>query len=160
MAGQIAAHVTLVYPAELRRTDSLPRIAERVAARTPPFTAELGPAYFVGSPADGVFFRVRDVDGGIGGYRAAAIQPDRMVDFPPHVTIVHPRTSDRGAAAWNELADLRLTLRFVVSEVVVTAPDGDRWRTRAVLPLTRPSRSMTAARAATTCAGTAANGRS
>jgi len=32
------------------------------------------------------------------------------IDFPPHVTIVHPHTSRRGGQAWAELAGTRISL--------------------------------------------------
>jgi hypothetical protein len=83
MAGQIAAHITLVYPEELPRSASLPRLAEVAAADTPPFTVGLGPAFYVGSPADGMYLRVDDVDAGVAAYRAGVLEPDRMVDWLP-----------------------------------------------------------------------------
>lgn len=42
MAGQIAAHITLVYPEELPCSAGSPRLAEKAAARTAPFTVALG----------------------------------------------------------------------------------------------------------------------
>jgi hypothetical protein len=92
------------------------------AARTAPFTIALGSAFYAGSPADGVFFHVHDVDGGISLFRATAVPPGRVIDFPPHVTIVHPRTSDRGRQAWDELAG--------------TAFRRGHWQTLRSLPLT------------------------
>jgi hypothetical protein len=67
MAAQIAAHVTVTYPAEIPTTE-------------------------------------------------------------PHVTIVHPRTSEDGAVAWKELAGTSLQGETIVERVVITAFDGRRWQ--------------------------------
>jgi 2'-5' RNA ligase len=104
MASRIAAHVTLVYPEEVPDSASLEHLAAAAAASTAPFTISLGPAFFTGSPAAGVLLRVRDPDNGIGAFRAQVVSPGRGVDFPPHVTIVHPRTSGLGQQAWQQLA--------------------------------------------------------
>ena len=136
MARQIAAHVTLIYPEEIPASTDLGQLAVTAAASTAPFTIALGPAFHVGSPADGVFFHVHDLDGGIGLFRATAVPPDRMIDFPPHVTIVHPRTSDRGHQAWDELAGTHIDARFTITHVALTASSGDRWQTLRLLPLT------------------------
>jgi hypothetical protein len=67
--------------------------------------------------------------------RAAVVPAERMIDFPPHVTIVHPRTSDRGQQAWEELAGTHLDARFTITHVAVTAFSGGRWLTLRLLPL-------------------------
>ena len=136
MARQIAAHVTLIYPEELPDGADLGQLAAAAAARTPKFSIALGPAFYVGSPADGVFLHVHDIDRGIALFRAIAVPPARMIDFPPHVTVVHPRTSDRGRQAWDELADTHIDARFTVTQVAVTAFSGNRWQTLRLLPLT------------------------
>ena len=135
MARQIAAHVTLIYPEEVPVGADLERRAVSATAATPPFTLALGSAFYAGSPEDGVFVQVHDLDGGIGSFRAAAIPPGDMIDFPPHVTIVHPRTSGRGHQAWAELAGTRIDARFTITQVAITASGGDRWQTRRLLPL-------------------------
>jgi 2'-5' RNA ligase len=129
MARQIAAHVTLIYPREIAGPAELVAAAERAAARTPPFQIAVGAPMHTGSLADGVFLRVDDLDGGIRRFRAAAVPAGRALDFPPHVTIVHPRTSGQGERAWAELAGLTLSLTFTITEVAITAFDGDRWQT-------------------------------
>jgi hypothetical protein len=136
MARQIAAHVTLVYPEELPPGAELEQLAATGAAATAPFRLALGPAFYVGLPADGVFLRVHDLDTGLARFRAAAIPPGRMIGFPPHVTIVHPRTSDRGRQAWDELAGTRIDARFTVTHVAVTADTGHHWQTLRLIPLT------------------------
>ena len=59
-----------------------------------------------------------------------------MFDFPPHVTIVHPRTSDPGEQAWNDLATAQVDGSFILTEVAITASSGDRWQTVPLLTLT------------------------
>ena len=64
----------------------------------------------------------------------------RQGDFPPHVTIVHPRTSDRGRQAWDELASIGTGARFTITHVAITAYDGNHWQTLRLLPLTGTGR--------------------
>lgn len=136
MARQIAAHVTMIYPEEIPGPASLGRRAAVAAASTPPFTLETGPAFHAGSPADGVFLRVHDLDGGLRSFRAAAVPSVDAIGFPAHVTIVHPRTSNLGEQAWAELATCSISVRFTITRVAITAFDGDRWQTLRILPLT------------------------
>jgi len=136
MASQIAAHITLLYPEEVPDPSELDQLAQAAAARTPPFTISLGPAFYAASPADGVFFHVHDIDSGIRSFRTRTVPPARAIKFPPHVTIVHPRTSRLGQQAWQALAEVRLDAQFTVNEVAITASDGRRWHTMRRLPLT------------------------
>ena len=136
MARQIAAHVTLIYPEEITDPADLVARAARAAARSAPFTIGVGAAMHAGLPADGVFLRVDDLDDGIRAFRAAAIPPGQAIDFPPHVTVVHPRTSGQGERAWAELAGARIHVRLTITQVAITAFDGDRWSTRHILALT------------------------
>ena len=138
MARQIAAHITLIYPEEIPDPTELDEVAEIAVASTRPFNIVLGPAFYVGSPADGVFFRVHDIDGCIGSFRARTVPPARAIDFPPHVTIVHPRTSCLGKQAWQALAATQLDAQFTVIHLAITAFDGLRWHTVRRLPLTGP----------------------
>src|SRR5207248_696543 len=84
----------------------------------------------------GVSFRVDDVEGGLRRARELLTRPDFTPgDVEPHLTIVHPRTSRRGAEAWLELRSVRLTTEFEVCEIAVTAWDGQRWPTVASFTL-------------------------
>lgn len=136
MARQIAAHITLIYPQEITDPAELVAQAVRAVARTAPFTIAVGHPVHDGSPADGVFLQVDDIDGGIRAFRTAAVPPGRAIDFPPHVTVVHPRTSAQGERAWAELAGTRIQLRCTISRVAITAFDGGRWQTLQILALT------------------------
>lgn len=127
MAAQIAAHVTVIYPEEIPGPARLVERAAAAAAVTAPFDLETGPAFYDGSPSGGVFLQVRDLNGGLRAFRAAAVPAGSMISFPPHITIVHPRTSGLGERAWAELAACSLSIRFTVMCVTITATDGHRW---------------------------------
>jgi 2'-5' RNA ligase len=138
MAQQIAAHITLIYPEEIADPAELIARAIRAAASTPPFSISVGVPIHAGNPADGVFLRVGDMAGGIRRFREAAVPAGHAIGFPPHVTIVHPRTSRHGEQAWNELAGLHVDARFTITEVAITAYDGQRWPTLLTIPLAGP----------------------
>ena len=140
MARQIAAHVTVVYPEEIPAPASLQERAAAAAATTAPFDLQTGPAFYHGSLSSGVFLQVHDLDGGLRAFRTAVVPPGNAVSFPPHITIVHPRTSALGEQAWAELAACSLSIRFTVTCVAITAFDGHRWPALRVLHLaTTPS---------------------
>lgn len=127
MTRQIAAHVTLVYPEEVPDPSGLDRLVRAAAASTPSFHIALGHPFYVGSPAEGVFLRVHDLEGSIASFRAKIVPPDRAINFPTHVTIVHPRTSSLGDQAWRALTSAHFDTQFTVTHVAITATDGDRW---------------------------------
>jgi 2'-5' RNA ligase len=138
MAQQIAAHITLIYPEEIADPAELIARATRAAASTPPFSIAVSTPVHGGNPADGVFLRVDDIADGIRRFRETAVPASHAIDFPPHVTIVHPRTSRHGEQAWNELADTHLDARFAITGIAITAYDGQRWPTLQTIPLTGP----------------------
>jgi 2'-5' RNA ligase superfamily len=138
MARQIAAHVTLIYPEEIADPALLTAQAAHAADHTGPFTIMVEAPFHSGSPADGIFMHVSDPDQGIARFRATAMPADHAIDFPAHITLVHPRTSSRGMRAWADLADVRFDARITIAEVAVTAYDGDRWLSLQTIPLTGP----------------------
>jgi len=135
MARQIAAHVTVVYPEEIPGPARLEKQAAAAASTTAPFYLETGPAFYDRSPSGGVFLQVHDLDGGLRAFRAAVVPAGSTISFPPHITIVHPRTSGLVEQAWDELAACPLSIRFMVTCVAITAFDGDRWPALRVLHL-------------------------
>ncbi len=59
--------------------------------------------------------------------REALLRPPFLATtYPPHVTIVHPRTSDRGRECWESGPYRPDESVFTVAEVAVTAFDGAR----------------------------------
>lgn len=135
MAGQIAAHLTVVYPEEVPDPASLQERAAAAAATMAPFDLQTGPTFYHESPSSGVFLQVHDLDGGLRAFRTAVVPPGNAISFPPHITIVHPRTSALGEQAWAELATCSVSIRFTVTRVAITAFDGDRWPALRVLHL-------------------------
>jgi len=136
MQRQIAAHITLVYPNEIADPAELVERVACAAGRIAPFAVAVGPPFYEGSPAEGVFFSVSDPHDGLGRFRAVAVPEGEAVSFQPHVTIVHPRTSRRGEQAWAELAEIHVDVAFTVADIAITAYDGDRWVTLQAIPLT------------------------
>jgi 8-oxo-dGTP pyrophosphatase MutT (NUDIX family) len=135
MASQIAAHVTVGYPADIADLDEMTaRVA--AAANHDAFAIELGAVATDRDPADGVFVGVRDVDRGFARVRHAIVGGrDDGTPAVPHVTLVHPRMSGLGALAWRALDGADLRGRFVTRSVAVTAFDGRRWVTTSEHPL-------------------------
>ncbi|MGN6676273.1 MAG: hypothetical protein ACTHKL_00640 [Streptosporangiaceae bacterium] len=79
---------------------------------------------------------VSDPDDGIALFRAIAMPEGRATGLPPHVTIVHPRTSTRGMQAWAELANLPFDTGITITQIAITAYDGNQWPTLQTIPLT------------------------
>lgn len=127
MAGQIAAHVTLVYPQEIPGAEWLIEKLRDVCPATAPLHLRLGPLAYFGRPEDGVYVEVADMEGACRQWRARVLHTP--AEFPLHVTLVHPRTSPRGRECW-EQTNLQLPAsEFLVNEVAVTAFDGAKWVT-------------------------------
>ena len=53
--------------------------------------------------------------------------PFHPVAFPPHVTIVYPRTSPRGRDFWDTGGYRREAQEFTAAKVTITAFDGTAW---------------------------------
>lgn len=137
MSRQISAHVTLIYPWEAPDSASIAHRVKAVAGQCRPFRLRVADLVLDGpGSGSGCGFRVDDVDGGYRRLRSSALTPPMMPgDVPPHVTVVHPRTSSRGPEAWDELGSIRLDIEFSAVEVAITAWDGDRWLTIESIPL-------------------------
>ena len=128
MADRIAAHVTLIYPAEGPAVDLLVERLQAVAAAHAPFALRLGGLGCFESPERGVYLAVHDVDGGYERLRAAVLRPPfRPLAFPPHVTLVHPGTSRRGLELWERARPAWSGREFTVAEVAITGFDGAQW---------------------------------
>src|SRR5687767_9678117 len=101
MAALIPAHITLVYPREAPLVGLLVERLQNASAQALPFRLRVGGSACFGRPEDGVYVQIVDLDGGYSKLRATILQPPfEPVQFPPHVTLVHPRTSSRGRACW------------------------------------------------------------
>jgi len=128
MAGQIAAHVTVAYPQEAPLAKMLGERVQAASATMTPFRLRLGTIACFERPEGGVYVEVEDPDGGYNRLRAALLGPPFLpLDFPPHVTLIHPRTSTRGPAFWEQRPHHQYELEFTVGEIAITAFDDTRW---------------------------------
>ena len=130
MFAQIAAHVTLVYPREAPSAAALVERLRTMAPRIRPFRLRLGRLACFGRPEKGVYVQVDDVDGGYASARDRLLRPPWSAwPVVPHVTVVHPRTSARGAELWRDGRHTLDPRQFLVTEVAITAFDGAHWFT-------------------------------
>lgn len=139
MAAHIAAHVTVAYPEEAPNLDLLVERLRAATATIAPFRLRLGGFACFTRPEDGVYIAVDDVDGGYRRLREEMLRPPfHPLAFPPHVTIVHPRTSRRGRDFWDRGRCRTPGVEFTPTELAITAFDGARWVVRMTFPLERP----------------------
>ncbi|MBE1612182.1 2'-5' RNA ligase family protein [Actinopolymorpha pittospori] len=117
----VPAHVTVTYPEETGDDEMLLRRASRCVALTRAFRLRMGGVFAEDDGRGGVFFAVEDAEQGWARLRRDLLAPPfRSLDFPPHVTVVHPGTSRHGPACLAELAGRRLHGEFEVSELLFT----------------------------------------
>ncbi|MET9019664.1 2'-5' RNA ligase family protein [Actinopolymorpha sp. NPDC004070] len=109
MAARAPAHVTVTYPEETGDDELLLSRAEDVCADMTCFRLRLTGVFSEDGGRGGVFLSVEDVDGGWARLRRHLLAPPfRPVDFPPHVTVAHPRTAPDGPACRAALTGRRL----------------------------------------------------
>ena len=129
MATGVPPHVTLVYPEEFNdHRQILVDRAEDAAAMVGPFALHLDGLVTHGDRGEsGVFAAVSDPTGSWQRLRQTIVRPPlEPRDVAPHVTVVHPRTSDRGAAAWSQLQGSAISGSFVVREFCLTSTSVER----------------------------------
>jgi 2'-5' RNA ligase len=141
-AAQMGVHATLTYPEE---TPDAALLAERLDALgrwAGPLPLRLTDVAVYGDAEGGVHVRVEDPAGAYLGARAQLLAPPfdaYAVELAvPHVTLVHPRTSDRSAEAWAELAGMRLDVDVLIERVALIAFDGFGWPASKVVEFTGP----------------------
>ncbi|MBK1786461.1 NUDIX domain-containing protein [Prauserella cavernicola] len=101
MAAVAPPHVTLSYPEEVTDERLLLDRMAAVAEHQPPFHLTLAQSF---TREGGTFLGLLDVEGGWARLRETLLAaPFRAVDFPPHLTVAHPRTSHHGEACAQEL---------------------------------------------------------
>lgn len=128
MTSQIAAHVTVAYPDEVGDVSALRRVVERCTEEVTPFRLAVGAVAHHGDPAGGIHVEVADVDGGWRTLRGSIAGPAAS-RVTPHVSLPHPRTTDRGARAWQRVHGSVFEGEWLVERVSITAFDRRRWRT-------------------------------
>ena len=129
MAAQIPAHVTVAYPSEIGSLDCAHGRLAEVVAGVAPFRLMLGQMRCDEELGTWTFVDVDDVDGGWAVLRERLLGTSDATGARPHVTVVHPRTTNRGPAAWAALQGRRFDGAFTVTDVAVTAFDGRVWQT-------------------------------
>jgi 8-oxo-dGTP diphosphatase len=122
MAEGVPAHVSLVYPEEVVDFDALLERARRVTPDRVGFHLDVREILRTEEP-DGVFvgLAASDRTGALSTLRHALLPPrSTPLGIPPHVTVVHPRTSNRGDAAFASLRDAGIAGSFAVTEICST----------------------------------------
>lgn len=139
MAAVVPAHVTVTYPEESDDDALLLKRAASYAELHGAFMLRLGEIFGEDDGRGGVFFAVQDVEKEWTQVREHLLAPPfRPMDLPPHVTVVHPRTSPDGAACLAELAGFRLDAEFTVNELLFTETSAETFSVLRRFALRRP----------------------
>lgn len=121
MARGVPPHVTLAYPEEFDDQELLLERARVAGTAIGPFSLVCGEVVACDGGANGVFLAVEDASGSWNELRKSLLStPFSRFDVLPHLTIVHPRTSDRGAAAWRDLRGWRPDIPVRASALAFT----------------------------------------
>jgi 2'-5' RNA ligase len=119
------AHVTVAYHDEAPEAAVLIERVHLAAARTPPFSLEVGAAARFAPPAHGAFLTVADPARGVEAIRQLLLAPPftRRRRFGLHVTLLHPDQGTRLDDAWPAFAALSPPGRFLVTQLEVVDAD-------------------------------------
>ncbi|MEZ5246061.1 MAG: NUDIX domain-containing protein [Acidimicrobiales bacterium] len=145
MAAGVDPHVTLVYPEEYTDLELLMARARSAAVGVSPFT--LSAARFVTDGDDGqngVFAEFGVPSDSWNRLRHELLAPPfAPTETRPHLTIVHPRTSNLGPYAWTELGSRPARCHLVANELALTATIASNQRTTLErLPFTGTTRAV------------------
>ncbi|SDM37002.1 ADP-ribose pyrophosphatase YjhB, NUDIX family [Allokutzneria albata] len=136
MAALVPPHVTVAYPEEVPDVDLLVRRTTALAQETAPMAIRLTSVVADDEGRGGVFVAVDDSQRGWAGLRLGLLRPPfRGSGYPPHVTLVHPRTSKSGPAAYRALRGTRMDLPVVIDEIALTETGPDHFRVLQTFPL-------------------------
>jgi 2'-5' RNA ligase len=79
---------------------------------------------------------VLDPDGCFAALREAlAAPPFRPVEFAPHLTVIHPRTSSKAAEFWRAGSIRQASSQVTIDSIVVTSSEGAGYAVAARYPL-------------------------
>lgn len=121
MASRIPPHVSLVYPEEVTDETLLMERARTTTADTEAFVISLGALAANDQGRGGVWFGVRDPSNTWTRLRSKILLPPfQPIPIEPHATVVHPRTSSRGAEAFAALTGSRLKGDILITELSYT----------------------------------------
>lgn len=127
MAAGVPPHTTVAYPEEFTDLDLLIERAKDITATTDPFTMHGTRFVTDGDQGQGgVFLELADPSGSWQHLRHHLLAPPfTPLDVRPHLTMVHPRTSDRGTEAWPLLAaeQEQASCQVVASTLALTVTD-------------------------------------
>lgn len=77
-----------------------------------------------------------DSEGRFGALRKALTAPPfRPVAFPPHLTVIHPRTSSLAAEFWRAGVTQRKRLEVTIDSIVITSSESEGYQVQARFPL-------------------------
>ena len=117
MAYRIAAHITLVHNlGDVANHERFDALANEGQAEL-----RLTAAHCWGEPSTGIYLGVEDERNDIARLRSAlAVEGPPGVNYEPHVTLVHSRTTtaERSSDAWRKLAGWRLDVAVVIRTLV------------------------------------------
>ncbi|HLM64806.1 MAG TPA: 2'-5' RNA ligase family protein [Acidimicrobiales bacterium] len=142
-AAQIGLHATLTYPDETPHPGLLAQRLDELGEWSGPIPLLLTEVVPYGEPPDprrGLQVRTDDVSGAYLGARAQLLAPPctphGVDEAVPHITLVHPITSQRGPEAWAALAGRRIDTEVTIERVALVAWDGAGWPSSKVVRLT------------------------
>jgi 2'-5' RNA ligase len=139
MAAAIPAHVTLVYPDEHSGVAALRDRVKAVAEREAEFRVSLGDFRSFPPPDEGcVYIEVLDDGGHLRALRQSAVAPPfHPIEVPPHLTVVHPRTSDRAEEFWRARLVQNVRSQFLIDAITITSFENGGYVAEARFPLLR-----------------------
>lgn len=129
MAARIGAHFTVCHA--LQPGDDWERCIAPLQA-SGPLVVHIGGVRNWGTPAEGIYLSVVDVEDSVARTRRRLSLSDPAgVEYAPHVTLTHPRTTppDVAAAAWAELEGWSLDAIVSINALDEIEYDGLAWRT-------------------------------
>jgi 2'-5' RNA ligase len=137
MAAAIPAHITLVYPDEHPGFEALSDRVKLLAERQRGFRVRLGDFRAFPPPDEGcVYVEVRDDDGQFAALRkGTAAPPFRPIEFPPHLTLIHPRTSSRATEFWDAGVGQNVSSSLMVDAIFITSFEAGKYDVVARYPL-------------------------
>jgi 2'-5' RNA ligase len=137
MAAEIPAHITLAYPTEHPGPGALRERLRRIAEKAARFRVRLGDFRAFPPPDDGcVYIEVLDADGRFAALRLMLTAPPfSPIEFPPHLTIIHPRTSGL-APAFSRAGCVQSTKSMLMIDALcITSFENGRYTMETRFPL-------------------------
>jgi 2'-5' RNA ligase len=129
MAAAIPAHITLVYPDEHSGLEALRQRVRAACQQNATIRVRLGEYRAFPPPDDGcVYLEVLDEEGKLHALRKQIVAPPfQPIQFPFHLTLIHPRTSDSAAEFWRADRALNIKSAFVIDSITVTSSENGKY---------------------------------